>query len=119
MRGVKQGDTKGRTQLELVLLLHGEFRERLAPLRVTPLQAGVILFLCGHANANVTDTAASLAVRMPTLSVVVTDLVRKRWVAKRRSVMDSRVVHLRLSRRGEAGGTGRCMNVRPDPILLV
>lgn len=30
------------------------------------------------------------------------DLMRKRWVTKRRSVTDRRVVHVRLSRRGQA-----------------
>jgi len=49
----------------------------------------------------VTDTAAALRVRLPTLSAVVKDLVRKRWVIKRRLVTDTRVVHLRLSRRGQ------------------
>jgi DNA-binding MarR family transcriptional regulator len=33
---------------------------------------------------------------------VVKDLVRKRWVTKRRSVTDTRVVYLLLSRRGNA-----------------
>ena len=39
---------------------------------------------------------------MPTLSVLVADLVRKRWVTNRRSVKDLRAVCLSLSRRGEA-----------------
>jgi DNA-binding MarR family transcriptional regulator len=67
---------------------------------VTPLQAGVLLVLRRHAEANVTDTAAALCLRLPTLSEVVKDLVRKRWVTRRRSVTDTRVVHLSLSRRG-------------------
>jgi len=90
------------TILELVLQLHGDFRRRLEPIRVTPLQAGVILFLRRHADARVTDTATALRVRMPTLSEVLNDLVRKQWVTRRRSVTDTRVVHLRLSRRGNA-----------------
>ena len=90
------------TLLELVLQLHGEFRKCLEPIRVTPLQAGVILFLHRHVEANMTDTAAALSVRLPTLSEVVKDLVRKRSVTKRYSVEDRRVVHVRLSRRGEA-----------------
>jgi DNA-binding MarR family transcriptional regulator len=69
---------------------------------VTPLQAGVLLFLRRHAEATLTDAAASLGVRLPTLSVVVKALVRKRWVTKRRSVTDTRVVCLSLSRRGGA-----------------
>jgi len=84
-----------------VLRLAGEFRQSLEPICVTPLQAGVILFLRRHSDARVTDAAASLGVRLPTVSGVVKDLVRKRWVAKRRSVKDDRVVCLSLSRRGE------------------
>ena len=90
---------EGLTLLEVVLRLHGDFRKRLEPIRVTPLQAGVLLCLRRHAEANVTDAAAALGVRLSTMSGVVKDLVRKRWVTKRRSVTDTRVVHLRLSRR--------------------
>ena len=89
------------TLLELVLQLHGDFRRRLEPLRVTPLQAGVLLVLRRHADARVTDASAALGLRLPKVSEVVKDLVRKRWVTKRRSVTDTRVVHLLLSRRGE------------------
>jgi DNA-binding MarR family transcriptional regulator len=85
-----------------VLQLHGEFRRSLEPIRVTPLQAGVVLFLRRHAEANVTDTAAALGIRLPTLSEVVKDLVQKRWVTIRRSVTDTRVVCLSLSRQGNA-----------------
>jgi DNA-binding MarR family transcriptional regulator len=102
MRGVKRNGHEELTLLELVLQLHGEFRRSLEPIRVTPLQAGVLLFLRRHAEANVTDAAVALRVRMPTLSEVVKDLVGKRWITKHRSVTDARVVHLRLSRRGNA-----------------
>jgi DNA-binding MarR family transcriptional regulator len=47
-----------------------------------------------------TNAATALRVTPPTLSDVVNDLARKRWLTKRRSVTDSRVVHLRLSRLG-------------------
>ncbi len=100
-RAVKHGD-EDLTILELVLQLHGEFRRSLEPIRVTPLQAGVLLFLRRHAEARVTDTATALRLRLPTLSEVVNDLVRKRRVTKRRSVTDTRVVCLSLSRRGNA-----------------
>ncbi len=92
----------GPTLLELLLRLEGDIRRHLASIRVTPLQAGMLLFLCRHAEARVTDAAAALGVRLSTLSGVVKALVRKRWVTKRRSVKDDRVVCLRLSRRGEA-----------------
>ena len=101
MRSVTHNGRKELTLLELVLQLHGEFRKSLEPIRVTPLQAGVILFLRRHADARVTDAATALRLRLPTLSAVVKDLVRKRWVTRRRSVTDTRVVHLLLSRRGQ------------------
>lgn len=90
------------TTLELVLQWHGAFRRSLGPIRVTPLQAAMLLFVSRHAEAKLKDAANALCVRPPTLNDVVKDLVRKRWVTKRRSAVDTRVVHLQLSRRGEA-----------------
>jgi DNA-binding MarR family transcriptional regulator len=102
MRSVKHSGHEKQTLLELVLRLEGEFRRSLEPIRVTPLQAGVLLFLRRHADAKLIDAAAAVGVRLPTLSVVVKTLVRKRWVTKRRSVTDTRVVCLSLSRQGQA-----------------
>jgi len=102
MRSVRHSDHEELTLLEVVLQVHGVFRKCLEPIRVTPLQAGVILFLHRHVEANMTNTTAALTVRLPTLSGVMKDLVRKRWVTKRRSVTDTRAVCLSLSRQGEA-----------------
>ncbi|MBY0247564.1 MAG: MarR family transcriptional regulator [Nitrospiraceae bacterium] len=99
---VKHSGHEKLTLLELVLQLEGEFRRSLEPIRVTPLQAGVLLYLQRHMDARVTDAAAALRLRLPTLSAVVKDLMRKRWVTKRYSVEDHRAVCLRLSRRGMA-----------------
>ena len=96
--GAKEPDT---TLLELVLRVQGEFRRTLEPIRVTPLQAGMLLYLQRHTDAKLTDAADALCLRLPTLSDVVKDLVRKRWVTKRYSVEDRRAVCLRLSRRGQ------------------
>jgi len=90
------------TLLEVMLQLHGVFRRSLESISVTPLQAGVLLFLRRHDEANMTNAASALHVTSPTLSDVVKDLARKRWLTKRRSVTDTRVVHLRLSRLGHA-----------------
>jgi DNA-binding MarR family transcriptional regulator len=102
MRGVTHHSHEEPTLLELVLQLHGEFRRSLEPIRVTPLQAGVLLFLSRHADAKLTDAADALGVRLSTLSTVVKDLVRKRWVTRHRSVKDDRVVCVSLSRRSKA-----------------
>ena len=101
MQGVEHNGYEELTLLELVLQLHGEFRRSLEPIRVTPLQAGVLLFIRRHANARMTDAATTLRLRLPTLSEVVKALARKRWVTKRRSVKDDRVVVLSLTRWGD------------------
>jgi hypothetical protein len=62
MRGTTRKGQKGPTILELVLQLEDDIRRRLEPIRMTPLQAGVLLFLCRHAEARVTDIAAALGV---------------------------------------------------------
>ena len=90
------------TELERVLWLHGQFRRSLEPLGVTPLQAGVLLYLHRHTDTNMTKTAAAVCIRLPTLTEVIDDLVRKRWVTRRHSTTDTRVVQLRLSSRGNA-----------------
>jgi hypothetical protein len=84
----------------LLLRLADNFRKILEPLRVTPSQAGVLLLLRRHPEAKVTNAADSLVVRVPTVCDVLNDLVRKRWVTKRYSVEDRRVVCVQLSRRG-------------------
>jgi DNA-binding MarR family transcriptional regulator len=95
-------DDHHATLLEVVLRLHGDFRRSLEPIRVTPLQAGLMLYLHRCAAARVTEAAHALRVRPPTLTEVVHDLVRKGWVSKRQSAEDGRVVRLRLSRQGQA-----------------
>ena len=102
MRGIKYNGHEELTLLEQILQLHGEFRRSLDPIRVTPLQAGVMLFLRRHAGVRVTDAATALRLRLPTMSTVVKDLVGKRWVTRLRSVKDDRVVCLALSRQGQA-----------------
>ncbi len=103
MRGVTYNDHEALTLLELVLQLHCEFRRSLEPIRVTPLQAGMLLFLRRHAEANVTDAAAALGVRLPTLSAVIKALVRKRWVTKRRSVTDTRALRVFVAQSARQG----------------
>lgn len=51
MHGVARNDDDTLTLLELVLQMHGEFRLGMKPICVTPLQAGVLLVLCRHADA--------------------------------------------------------------------
>ena len=45
MQGVEHNGQEKLTLLELVLRVQGEFRRSLEPIRVTPLQAGMMLYL--------------------------------------------------------------------------
>ena len=75
MPGDKDESQHTPTLLEVVLRMHGEFRRRLEPIGVTPLQAGVMLYLQRHPDAKMKDTAAALDVKPPTLTAVIDDLV--------------------------------------------
>lgn len=101
MPGVEHKGQDEPTLLEVVLRVQGDFRRRLAPLRVTPPQAGVILYLHRHRDAKVTEAAAAVGVQPPTVTGVIDDLVRKRWVTRQRALHNDRAVCLRLSRQGE------------------
>ena len=90
------------TLLEFVLRVQGDLRRALAPIGVTPLQAGVLGYLGQHPDARLTDAAKAVGVEPATLVVVVQDLVRKGWATNRRSLEDRRTVCLKLSRKGEA-----------------
>ena len=92
MPGDKEESQDKPTLLEVVLRVHGDFRRRLGPLRVTPLQAGVMLYLQRHPDAKMTDTAAGLDVRSPTLTDVIDALVRKCLVTRRRALHDTRTL---------------------------
>ncbi|MGH7181864.1 MAG: hypothetical protein ACREJN_07810 [Nitrospiraceae bacterium] len=99
--GIKQKGQDQVTLLELVLRVQGDFRSQLATLHVTPLQAGMILYLHRQKEASMTDTAATVGVAGPTLSVAIRTPLRKRWVAEHRTPDNRRVVRLRLTRRCE------------------
>ena len=84
-----------------MLLLHGDFQRQLEPFRVTPLQAGVLVYLQRHRGAMMKEAAAAVNVTSPTLTVVIDRLVRKRWVISHRASHDDRAVLLRLTSQGQ------------------
>ena len=101
MLGTEHKDQDKPTVLEVALRVQSDFRQHLAPLRVTPLQAGVILYLYRQREAQMTETAIGVGVAGPTLSVAVRTLLRKRWVTSHRTPDDRRAVCMRLTQRGE------------------
>jgi hypothetical protein len=64
MPGGKHDSQDKPTLLEVVLLVHGDFRNRLASIGVTPLQSGVMLNLQRHSDAKMNDTS-----RRPTIQL--------------------------------------------------
>ena len=62
MPGVEHESQDKPTLLEVALRVQGDFRRRLAPRRVTSLQAGVMLYLHRHRDAKLTEAAAALRV---------------------------------------------------------
>ena len=101
MKNAEQTGHSELTLLERVLKLHGDFRRSFDPIRVTPLQAGMILFLRRHPEAKATDAARAFSLKLPTVVEVVQAMARKRWIIRRRSVADVRIIHLSLSRQGQ------------------
>ena len=101
MLGTEHKDQDKPTVLEVALRVQSDFRQHLAPLRVTPLQAGVILYLYRQRKAQMTETAVGVGVAGSTLSVAVRPMIRKRWVTNQRTPDDHRAVCMRLTQRGE------------------
>ena len=99
--GVKQKGQDKPTLLEVVLRVQGDFRSRLASIDVTPLQAGVMLYLQRHVEAKLKDVASALGVQSPTMAGVIQDLVRDRWVTMQRALHDDRTLSLQLTKRGQ------------------
>lgn len=92
----------GTTLLEAMLHLHGEFRSALDSLSLTPLQAGVLLYLHRRPGSGVFEAAEALGVKSPTLTPVVQDLVRKRLISRQENQSDRRHRPLILTKQGQA-----------------
>lgn len=92
----------GSTLLESMLRLHGEFRSALDPLSLTPLQAGVLLYLHRRTGSGIFEAAQALGIKSPTLTPVVQDLVRRRLISREENESDRRYRPLVLTRQGQA-----------------
>jgi DNA-binding MarR family transcriptional regulator len=85
-----------------MLRLHGAFRTALDSLSLTPLQAGVLLYVYRNPGAGIFEAAKSLGIKPPTLTPVVQDLVRRRYVSRREDQADRRGRRLALTSQGQA-----------------
>ena len=96
----------GARHLESVALFCTTINARLyrvlQPLRVTPLQAAILVYLYNHQAepARVTWLAEVFHLRMPTLSEAVSTLVRRGFLKKQRSKTDGRARDLVVTTKG-------------------
>ena len=71
------------TVLQGMLHLSDDFHSRLGSLRVTPLEAGMMMYLNRHPGRTISDVANRLGTHELTLDTRVQDLVRKGFIRKR------------------------------------
>ncbi len=84
------------TLLETMLRLHGDFRTALDALSLTPLQAGLMLYVQRNPGAGIFAAAKAFGLRPPTLTPVVQHLVRRRYVSRQEDQADRRGRRLAL-----------------------
>ena len=101
MRKTQRDSLSEASNLERSLQLQGEFRRRLLPLLLPPLQAGVFLFVQRCPDAHAIAVGEALGLRASTQTPTKYTLIRKGLVARTRPSDDHRLVALRLTPRGE------------------
>lgn len=97
-----QGNTSRPSTLETVLRLHGFFRHRLQPLGVSPVQAGMLLYLDRHPQCQVAEIASALCVHDILAGKTVRLLQKNGWIRKPWIDANRKTVTLELSKQGAA-----------------
>ena len=87
--------------LETVLRLQGFFRQRLLPLRISPMQAAILLHLDRHPACTLTDLASALCLHPVSMGANVLVVVRRGWASKTRTSENHRIVQLGLTATGK------------------
>lgn len=87
--------------LETILYLQGYFRQRLLPLRLSPMQAAILLYLEHHPDCQLIDLASSFCVQPESMGANVSVLLRRGWAHKARTNENRRIVQLRLTASGK------------------
>jgi DNA-binding MarR family transcriptional regulator len=88
------------SSLETVLSLEGFFRHRLQPLGVSPLQAGMLLYLDRHPQCPVVEITSALCIQNLSAIKTVQFLQRKGWIRKPQGNPNRKIVTLRLTEKG-------------------
>lgn len=97
-----QGKTSRPSTLETVLRLQGFFGHRLQPLGVSPLQAGMLLYLDRHPQCQVIEIASALCIQNLSAVKTVQIFQRNGWIRKPQVNANRKIVKLQLSEKGTA-----------------
>jgi DNA-binding MarR family transcriptional regulator len=95
-------NTSRLTTLETVLRLQGFFRHRLQPLGVSPIQAGMLLYLDRHPQCQVIEIGSALCVQSLSAVKTVQLLQRNGWIRKPQVNANRKIVKLQLTEKGIA-----------------
>lgn len=87
--------------LEAALRLQGFFRRRLLPLRISPMQAAILLHLDRHPRCTLVDLASALYLNPVSMGVNVLVVIRRGWASKTRTSENHRIVQLELMAAGK------------------
>ncbi len=88
--------------LETVLRLQGFFRQRLLPLRLSPMQAAILLHLDRHPVCQLVDLASAFYLQPESMGANVSVVLRRGWGRKTRTNENRRIVQLGLTATGKA-----------------
>lgn len=94
------GTTCRPSTLETVLRLYGFFRHRLHSLGVSPIQAGLLLYLDRHPQCRASEIASALCIQNHLAVKTVQRLQRNGWIRKPRLTANRKTVKLQLTEKG-------------------
>jgi DNA-binding MarR family transcriptional regulator len=97
-----QRDINKFSTLETILRLQGLFRHRLQLLRVSPLQASMLLYLDRHPHCTMNEIASALCIENLSAVEPVQLLQRKGWIRKPQVKASRKIVRLQLTKKGTA-----------------
>lgn len=95
-------DASQLSSLETILRLHGLFRHRLQALRISPIQAGMLLYLHRHPHCRLNEIASALCLQNHSTVETARFLKKKGLLQKTQTHENQRIGQLRLTVKGRA-----------------
>jgi len=87
--------------LETVLYLQGYFRQQLLPIRISPMQAAILLHLEQHPDCHLVELASAFHLQPESMGANVSVVLRRGWAHKIRTNENRRIVQLSLTANGK------------------